>query len=95
MWALSAAGRQAGHPGGRQWAGLATSFAFGRRAWRPWGPSIFWEGTPTHWPPVLCLVSKSCQREQEQWWAQCSLVSRGSVTGQIQSVHKKPSAAHS
>lgn len=60
----------------------------------PGGPSILGR-TPTHWPPVPCLVSKSCQCEQEQWWAQCSLgvLSRGSVTGQIQSVHKNLSSS--
>ena len=60
----------------------------------PGGPSILGR-TPTPWPPVPCLVSKCCQCEQEQWWAQGSLgvLSRGSVTGQIQSVHKNLSSS--
>ena len=57
-------------------------------------PSILGR-TPTPQLPVPCLVSESCQCEQERWWAQCSLgaLSTGSVTGQNPFVHKNLSGS--
>lgn len=75
---------------------LATSFGLRRRSLEALGGRAF-EKDPYPLAPSALSVSKSCQCEQGQWWAQCSLgvLSRGSVTGQIQSVHKNLSPAHS
>ena len=53
--ALSAAGRQAGHPGGRQWAGFWPPVsAFGGGGWRPWGAEHFGKDP---YPPAPSALS--------------------------------------